>query len=580
MRQKADIYRFIGKFLKGVSFHTDEPDMKSLRISQTIYLLLGLALFAGGSASTYLMFRCAAVSSRYTAIIQGEIAEAQQVRVLQVNFKKQVQAWKDILLRGKDDAALAQYGHEFHSLAAEVQQSCSSLASLVGDPEARAGLDSFGREQALLDSQYDAALAVYAKDRDAARADAAVKGKDRPPTNTLDQVVDRLVKLSASVPAEEAARLHHEQVVLAVVLVFLWLSLAVWSVAFARSLGRRMTNSVQFVREIAAGDLTAESPEDTRSDELGELIGAMREMRERLRQMAEAIQSVAAHLSISAGQVSNSSAQIAHAVTEQRSQAEQVASALEEMSASVREVTQNCSYAAERATHTGALATESRNTVASVAGEVRELSSEAGRNAQTIHELGERSRQITQIVTLIEELAGQTNLLALNAAIESARAGEHGRGFAVVAGEVRRLAERTTSATKEIAEAVSSIQKGTAEAVQGIQNSTGRVQRSVATADAAAEALNVLDASTAEMRQRIEQIAQAAEEQSEASSLVGKSMNQIATGIASSSEGAEETARTAEELVALAEKLKEEAGRFKTGEETNRARQPVRRRAA
>jgi methyl-accepting chemotaxis protein len=554
--------------------------MRKLRISQTIYLLLGLALFAGGSASTYLMLRCAAVSDRYTAIIQGEIAQAQQVRVLQVNFKKQVQAWKDILLRGKDDASLAKYGQEFHSLAAEVQQASGDLQGRIGDPEARAGLENFGQQHELLDSQYDAALADYPAKRNSARADAAVKGKDRPPTDTLDEVVDRLAALSASVPAEVAARLRHEQMVLAVVLVFLWSSLGVWSVVFARSLGQRMASSVEFVREIAAGDLTVSAPQDSRADELGELIEAMSEMRDRLREMAGSIQSVAAQLSISAGQVSNSSAQIAHAVTEQRAQAEQVASALEEMTASVREVTHNCSQAAERATHTGTLATGSRNTVAAVAGEVRELSTEAQRNAQTIQELGERSREITQIVTLIEELAGQTNLLALNAAIESARAGEHGRGFAVVAGEVRRLAERTTSATKEISEAVGSIQKGTGDAVQGIQKSTGRVQKSVATADAAADSLNVLDTSTAEMRARIEQIAQAAAEQSEASSLVGRSMNQIAASIASSSDGAEEAARTAEELVSLAEKLKEQAGQFKTGEERSGIREVKRRRAA
>jgi methyl-accepting chemotaxis protein len=554
--------------------------MRSLRIAQTIYLLLGLALMAGGGASTYLMIRCAAVSSRYTAIIQGEIAQAQQVRVLQVNFKKQVQAWKDILLRGKDSAALTQYGEEFQSLAAEVQQKSIELQDQIGNAQARADLEDFSRQHELLDSQYQAALAGFAASRDYIQADIAVKGKDRPPTDTLDHVVDHLVALSATVPAEEAARLHREQTVLAVVLAFLWSSLGVWSVTFARSLGLRLKRSVDFVQEIATGDLTASSPEESRQDELGDLIGAMSEMRDRLRQMVGSIQAAAAQLAVSAEQVSGTSAQIARAVTEQRSQASQVASALEEMISSVREVTHNCNGATERAIHTGALASGSRETVASVAGQVRELSAEAQRNGQTVLTLGERSRQITQVVTLIEELAGQTNLLALNAAIESARAGEHGRGFAVVAGEVRRLAERTTSATKEIAQAVGSIQKGTADAVQNIQSSTDRVQKSVATADAAAESLSVLDSSMAEMRQRIQQIAQAAEEQSQASGMVGQSMNEIAASINSSSESAEEAARTAVALTSLARKLGEEAGLFKTGDEDGGIREVRRPRAA
>src|SRR5579863_7810587 len=101
--------------------------MKSLRIAHTIYLLLGAALLAGGAASTYLMLRCGDISATYTRIIQGEIAQAQQVRVVQVTFKKQVQAWKDILLRGKDNAALEKYRSEFESLAGQVQQSSRDL---------------------------------------------------------------------------------------------------------------------------------------------------------------------------------------------------------------------------------------------------------------------------------------------------------------------------------------------------------------------------------------------------------------------------------------------------------------------
>ena len=199
--------------------------MSSMRISQTIYLLLGLALLAGGCASTYLLIRCAGVSASYTAIIQGEVAQAQQVRVVQVNFKKQVQAWKDILLRGKDDAALSKYETEFHSLAAQVQADSSSLGSQIHDEQARSELASFLDQHQLLDSQYEAALAQYGVSREFEQADTAVKGKDRPPTNTLDQVVDRLTQLASSVPAEEAVRLRREQRVSIGVLAVLWLAL-------------------------------------------------------------------------------------------------------------------------------------------------------------------------------------------------------------------------------------------------------------------------------------------------------------------------------------------------------------------
>jgi uncharacterized phage infection (PIP) family protein YhgE len=145
------------------------------------------------------MIRCAEISASYTTIIHGEIAQAQQVRVLQVNFKKEVQAWKDILLRGKDDAALTKYETEFHLRADGVQTDSADLASKIGDSGARTELEAFRQQHALLDSQYEAALTMYRASRDFSAADTAVKGKDRPPTNTLDLVSERLKEIAEAV---------------------------------------------------------------------------------------------------------------------------------------------------------------------------------------------------------------------------------------------------------------------------------------------------------------------------------------------------------------------------------------------
>ena len=138
----------------------------------------------------------------------------------------------------------------------------------------------------------------------------------------------------------------------------------------------------------------------------------------------------------------------------QLSRISETATSIEEMNATVAEVARNASFAAERAEDSKGKANEGRSIVNKSVASMQELSSIASELGDNMGLLGEKADNIGQIISVINDIADQTNLLALNAAIEAARAGEAGRGFAVVADEVRKLAEKTMSATKEVGDAI------------------------------------------------------------------------------------------------------------------------------
>lgn len=182
--------------------------------------------------------------------------------------------------------------------------------------------------------------------------------------------------------------------------------------------------------------------------------------------------------------------------------------------------------------------------------------------ASVITELGSRSKEIGRIIMVIDDIVDQTNLLALNAAIEAARAGEQGRGFAVVADEVRKLAERTTLATKEISSMIKAIQEDTKRAVSSMDASKREVEAELKLSKEAGGAINLIISSFNRVAEMIHQIAVSAEEQSTVSEQISMDIESVASVTKETAAGSTEIASSAAGLSSVASQLEELVSRF------------------
>jgi methyl-accepting chemotaxis protein len=185
------------------------------------------------------------------------------------------------------------------------------------------------------------------------------------------------------------------------------------------------------------------------------------------------------------------------------------------------------------------------------------------RSAGLVAFLGQQSEQIGRIIGVIDDIADQTNLLALNAAIEAARAGEQGRGFAVVADEVRKLAERTTTATKEITQMIHGVQEGTRLAVTAMQNGTKEVELGVKATREAGDSLREIINISDRVGDMVTHIAASAAQQSTATEEVNRSTERIAEIAATTANGAIETNKALEDLASLANDIQRQVGQFR-----------------
>lgn len=320
------------------------------------------------------------------------------------------------------------------------------------------------------------------------------------------------------------------------------------------------------LQRVAEGDVSVSIPVESR-DELGAIAESFNTMTKELRELLQNVTESTETIASATTEISSSTEQMSAGAQEQSSQATEVAGAVEEMTKTIVENSKNASLTADTARKARDTAREGSAIVRDTIDGMKQIAAVVNQSAETVQALGKASDQIGEIISVIDDIADQTNLLALNAAIEAARAGEQGRGFAVVADEVRKLAERTTKATKEIAGMIRHIQNETKGAVTSMEEGTQKVTYGISLADKAGKALENIVEISQQVTDMVNQIAAASEQQSSASEQISKNIEAISTVTQQTASGIQQIAHSAENLNQLTEQLRMLVARFKLGNE-------------
>ncbi|MFF7706029.1 methyl-accepting chemotaxis protein [Pseudomonas sp. NPDC007930] len=465
----------------------------------------------------------------YRALVDGPVRTSQLVEQANLQFKIQVQEWKNVLLRGKQPADLAKYWGQFEARHNDVQSLLSQLAAQPGLAPALKGKI----EQ--LQSGHQALLAQYSRGRDAFVAggadpiagDKSVTGIDRAISDQMSelaaQIADSAKQQAQSISAAADATVWGGfAVLLASGIVIALLSL--WLVS--RQLVQPITALIAYVTDLSKGRLAERAPTG-REDELGQLALAANTLRDFLAETFTRLKRNAHELDGASAELQQIARQMAQGSEEQFQRTDQVATAMMEMSATAQEVARHAQDAAQAADAADNSAREGGQVMKATIGAINHMRDEIEATAQVIRKLENESGRVGKVLEVIRGIAEQTNLLALNAAIEAARAGEAGRGFAVVADEVRSLAQRTSSSISEINQIIDAVQVGTQDAAKAIESGQARSVQSAEHIHRTSHMLDQVGDAIETIRGMNRQIATAAEEQTAVAEDIAQNLTEI-----------------------------------------------------
>lgn len=497
--------------------------------------------------------------------VQQQKANERTILIMQSDFKKQVQEWKNTLLRGADTQKLDKHWGEFEKIESKIQQDSAQLLPLLDESsEAKQLVGKFIEQHKIMGEAYRKGLQAYkAGNADIKAGDDAVKGIDKEPTELLAKAGADAARIAAETVEKQTTqgkngiKLSLGLMAAAVLFSFVWFLFLI-----RKQIVQPARELVVELNRLASGDFS--HPVSVNShDEMGEVASCAERIRVDLGKVLQEVMTATEQVSRASENMYQTANQVAQGSQLQSEAAAATSAAVEQMTVSISSVAESADEVHKLSVSSLDTTRHGNEKVSELIGEIDQVESAMHDVAASVNEFVRNTSLITSMTKQVRDIAEQTNLLALNAAIEAARAGEQGRGFAVVADEVRKLAEKSAQSAGEIDAVTKSLGQQSVVVEKTIERGQQSLQSSLESVESVAMVLSEANHSVEAATHGVEGITASVREQSSASTEIARNVEKIAHMAEENTFNVNQTSEAAQNLSMLSAQLQAAVSRFK-----------------